>query len=403
MDRSGPFEPNPALAIAVSGGADSLALALLTHDWAARRRGTACALVVDHGLRPESAAEAQLTIGRLTAAAIPSTLLTLTDLQKGSALAERARITRYQALTEACRSAGLLHLLLGHHASDQAETIMMRALGNSLTPGLAAMPLVFEVTWVRLIRPLLATDPRTLREFLSVRGVGWVEDPSNRDQLALRARLRHRMVQHGHGTLAPLIAAVRRAGTSRANAEANTANELANRVTIRPEGFALLSPGRVSPAALANLIRTIGGAPYEPSLSQIAGLAADPRPATVAGVRILPARRLGDGFLVLREEAAMADPIPAEPNVVWDRRIRLISDQPPPAGTTIGKLGEEATLFRRQSPLPSAVLRTLPAIRAGRTLAAVPALRYAIDQAYARIGLLFDPPKPLAGATFRPI
>ncbi len=403
MDQCGLFEPNPALAIAVSGGADSMALALLARDWAASRSGAAHAFVVDHALRPESAAEAEITIDRLRAVGIPSTMLPLIGLRRGPALAERARIARYQALTDACRSAGILHLLLGHHASDQVETMLMRALRNSLTSGLAAMPLVSETSWVRFLRPLLGTDPQALRAFLIDRGIGWVEDPSNHDRRALRPRLRQRLAQHQPSSLHPLIAAARHAGTARARAETKMAEELAQRATIRPEGFALLSRGRISPAALASLIRTIGGAPYDPGHSQIAGLAADLKPATIAGVRILPAGRLGDGFLVLREEASMADPAPAEPNAVWDRRIRLISDQPLPNGATIGKLGAEAAIFRRQSSLPSAVLRTLPVIRVGKTLATVPSLRYTVNQTYTSVGLLFDPPKPLAGSRFHPI
>ena len=403
MDLCQPFEPNPALAIAVSGGADSMALALLAHDWAARREGTVHALVVDHGLRPESAAEAKITVARLATAGIPATLLPLTTLHPGPALAERARLARYEALTNACRAAGQRHLLLGHHAADQIETMMMRALGSSLDQGLAAMPLVSETRYVRILRPLLATPPGSLRRFLINRGIDWVEDPSNRNRLALRPRLRQRLSPY----LTPaatdaLLAAARSAGHARMLQEAATAVELATRATIHPQGFATLSPGRIAPAALASLIQTIGGAPYGPSLSRIAELAARPRPATVAGIRILPAGRLAPGLLVVREEAAIAPPLAAHPNVIWDRRMRLIAAEPLPLGATIGKLGPHAARFRRVSPLPAVILRTLPAIWLGKMLAAVPHLGYAAGKQYAGVSLLFDPPKPLAGATFLP-
>jgi 3'-phosphoadenosine 5'-phosphosulfate sulfotransferase (PAPS reductase)/FAD synthetase len=58
MDRLGPFEPCPHLAVAVSGGADSMALTLLAGDWAVRRGGEVLALTVDHGLRAASSTEA---------------------------------------------------------------------------------------------------------------------------------------------------------------------------------------------------------------------------------------------------------------------------------------------------------------------------------------------------------
>jgi tRNA(Ile)-lysidine synthase len=186
IDRLGPFEPRPALAIAVSGGADSMALAILATDWARMRGGSTVALVVDHGLRAASASEAGDTIGRLARLKIPARLLRLSHLLHGSALAERARIRRYEVLTEACRDAGIVHLLLGHHAADQAETVVMRVLRGSQTHGLAGMPALRETTGLRLLRPLLEIEPAVLRGLLTEIGIDWVEDPSNRDMRAMR-------------------------------------------------------------------------------------------------------------------------------------------------------------------------------------------------------------------------
>ena len=98
---------------------------------------------------------------------------------------------RYEVLAHACAEAGILHLLLGHHAADQVETLAMRVLRGSQTHGLAGMPALRETAGVRLLRPLLGVEPAALRQFLSARGVGWVEDPSNQDLRALRPRLRH--------------------------------------------------------------------------------------------------------------------------------------------------------------------------------------------------------------------
>jgi tRNA(Ile)-lysidine synthase len=396
MDRLGPFEPGLALAVAVSGGADSMALALLAHDWAAQRSGTVRALVVDHGLRPESAAEATVTVARLHQLGIASTVLPLITLQHGSALAERARIMRYEALSRACRSNGTLHLLLGHHTADQVETMMMRALGRSMTHGLAGMSALVETTGVRLLRPLLAISPDVLRQFLRVHGVAWVEDPSNRDLRALRPRLRHRF---GGGSPAALISAARSVGVLRAQEEAATAAELAERATIRPEGFALLSEGRIGVAALASLIRVVGGAGYAPAIAQTVELAARPRPATVGGVRIL---RAGEGLLLVREERAIADPVLADHDAMWDGRFRVVSHYVPTHGEIVGKLGRDAIRFRGQSSLPSVVLRTLPAVRLGEALLAVPHLGFCAENRPPTVGVLFEPAKPAAGACFLP-
>ena len=376
-----------------------MALAILARDWAAAHNGSTHAFVVDHGLRPASTAEAQITVERLAQLGIPSRLLPLADLTYGSSLAERARIQRYQVLIKACREAGILHLLLGHHAADQMETLAMRVLRSSQTHGLAGMSALRETTTVRLLRPLLEIEPALLRQCLMAHSVLWVEDPSNDDVRATRPRLRHRLAarQDSRPALSATLALV---GRLRSREEEHAAAELARRVTIHPEGFALLSPGRINTLALGCLLRTIGGQPYAPSPGQITLLAASPGPATVAGVRIIAAGRGGDGLLFVREEAAVMDPVAARPGTLWDNRFRLVADKDMPEDAQIGKLGADAARFRRASSLPSAVLRTLPAIRRGKVLEAVPHLRYAFSEHGTRMTVLFEPPVPIAGPAF---
>ena len=402
MERLGPFEPSPAVAVAVSGGADSTALAILTKDWISQRKGSVLALVVDHGLRPASADEARLTVERLTALDIPARLLALSGLSHGSALAERARSMRYAVLADACREAGILHLLLGHHAADQVETLAMRVLRGSQTHGLAGMSALRETRGLRLLRPLLAVEPAQLRHFLTSAGIGWIEDPSNRDARAMRPRLRRGLAIHRpHDTGIPAASAA--VGRLRSLEETRVAAELADRATVRPEGFALLSPGRIGSTALSALVQTIAGMSYPANPDQIADLAAQPRSATIAGVRIVPAGRAGDGWLIAREEAAITAPVEAIPGTIWDRRFRLVTRRPCPNGTTIGKLGDDAARFRDSSDLPSAILRTLPALRFGKVLAAVPHLSYVSREDDERVTVVFSPPKPIAGPCFVPV
>jgi tRNA(Ile)-lysidine synthase len=401
LDRLGPFEPAPKLAVAVSGGADSMALAVLARDWVLRWGGSVQGLVVDHGLRATSGDEARITVERLAGLNVPGRILRLSDLNPGSALAERARIMRYEILMEACREAGIIHLLLGHHAADQVETLAMRVLRSSQTHGLAAMPALRETAGVRLLRPLLRIEPAMLRRFLTLRRVGWVEDPSNQDLRALRPRLRHAFASGPNGGT-DLLDALSSAGKLRRREEEAIATELAHQATIRPEGFALLTPGRISAEALRWLIRTIAGSAYPPRPTQITALAARIVPATVAGVRILPAGRFGAGLLMVREEAAISEPIPAGHGAIWDGRFRLIARHVAPAGTSIGKLGADAARFRGCSDLPSVVLRTLPAIRVGEVLASVPHLGYDYQEDNLRMTVLLAPGSPVAGAAFVP-
>src|SRR5258708_7155365 len=163
MDRLGPFESLPRVAIAVSGGADSMALSWLAQYWVASRGGEATALTVDHGLRAESSDEADITLRRLSALGISGRKLIVTELVRGPALAERAREARYRLLFDACAAASIPHLLLGHHRGDQVETVMLRALSGSASRGLAGMPALIETRHVRLLRPLLDVPPERLR------------------------------------------------------------------------------------------------------------------------------------------------------------------------------------------------------------------------------------------------
>ncbi len=427
MDRLGPWDPARRVAVAVSGGPDSLALALLARQW-----GDAVAFVVDHGLRAESAAEATAAQAILMAQGIAASILPLQGLQSGPSIAERARAARYAALSAACRAAGLVDLLLGHHAGDQAETVLLRRRSGSGPGGLAGMAAVTERTDVRLLRPLLRFAPGRLAAVVAAAGLTAATDPTNTDLRTTRARLR-REIADDRG---PLLAEARARGAARAERDAGLARELAERVQFSPAGFALVSPGPMAPDALAAVLRTVSGRHYPVSAKSVAALvmpgldpgihvvrlmtsdAPSPHPefhtksrwcpdavdgrikpghddangpassaggrgrsagsvllrsATIAGVRILPAGRLGEGWLVVREEAALADPAPAVPGLLWDGRFRLVCAPPE---TTIGALGSDAARLRHLSPWPAAVLRVLPALRRHGVLSEVPHIVY---------------------------
>ena len=139
MAPLGPFEPSPRIAVAVSGGPDSLALCLLADRWARARRGTAFGLTVDHRLRPESGAEAAQVRRWLTARGIAHRTLRWPGARPVTGLQEQARAARLALLTGWCRRAGVLHLLLGHQREDQAETALQRLVRGSGIDGLAAM------------------------------------------------------------------------------------------------------------------------------------------------------------------------------------------------------------------------------------------------------------------------
>lgn len=368
LDPLGPFEPHPTVAVAVSGGADSMALALLAADWARARGGNAVGLIVDHGLRSNSGLEAREAAARLTAQTVNSEILPL-QIAPGPALASRARAARYAALEGACARRGIVHLLLGHHADDQAETVVMRAMAGSFAAGLAGMAVVVETNATRWLRPLLMIPPGRLRATLRARGVGWCEDPSNADPASIRARIRHYRGTVPQGA-APVAAASRAMGQARAENEAHIADWLAEHAEIHAEGYASIPDAPMPEAALATLVRMISGTPRPPRTG-LAALARAPRPATLGGARLLQGGRTAPGRLLLvREARAMAADIPAVTGAVWDGRFRLNQDAALPQGAMFGALGANAARLTG-TELPAALRRTLPVLRVGESVFAV--------------------------------
>lgn len=384
-----PFGSGNRVAVAVSGGADSMALAILLGVW-----GQPTALIVDHGLRQESGREAAATARRLAAHGIASRVLSI-EVARGPGLAERARAARYAALAEACRSAGLVDLLVAHHAQDQAETLLLRCQAGSGPSGLAAMAAVTHVDAVRLLRPLLSIMPARLRATLGSAGVDWVEDPTNNDLATPRARMRADFRKGAGASIPGLCNDARRYGEERRAAEAAVAAELAGVAAMLPCGVAVVSGSTISVAALSALVQTVSGALHPPPRASVARFDGQLRPATLYGTAIL---RGTEGWLIGREAAAQAPAEPCQAGALWDGRFRLRSQ--PPEGSTIGPLGGDAARLRRWSDLPAALLRTLPAIRRDRVLFAVPHLSYPDQQKCDGVPLLFCPTRPAAPAPF---
>jgi tRNA(Ile)-lysidine synthase len=382
-----PFAPHLfPVVVGCSGGADSLALTWLAHRWS---EGRVLAVVCDHGLRPESAAEAEGVVARLQAAGIPVVLRRL-HLAPGPALQERARAARRAALLAACLEVGAVHLLLGHHAGDQGETVLLRALAGSGPRGLAGMAPCAVAGEALVLRPLLGVPRAALEATCRAAGLDWVEDPSNADPRFARARLR------AAGGAGGLEAAARAFAARRAREEAALAARAARAVSLLPEGCARLdlaalgSDARAA-ALLARVLRAVSGAAHAPSESRAAALLARGQ-GTLGGARLL-----ASGWVV-RE--APAGPAPALPGAIWDGRFRLLAAPP---GHLIGPLGaQDAARFRaRHRHLPAAALAALPALRAASTgmLAAVPHLSYVAEESALVFRLIFAPRGgPLADA-----
>lgn len=412
LQRLARFERPPLLAAAVSGGADSLALAILAHRWAKERGGEACALTVDHGLRPESGAEVARLRGWLGARGIRHEVLLWSGAKPSTGIEEKARAARYRLLSQWCREQGCLHLLTAHHRDDQRETHLIRARAKSGADGLAAMSGVREIEGCRLLRPFLATPKSRLLATLERENQAFLSDPSNADLRFERSRLRSRASAFDGERLDAEIAAFGRARAARAEERERL---LARAVAVHPAGFAFVAPDPVlqaprerGEAVLAAVLETIGVGEYPLRRDRVARLfsrlAAEPeRGRTLGGCRLVGWR---GRILVLRELASASPPmrLDAEGESLWDRRFRLALREAAAPGLRIGYLGQAekslASLRARKPLLPPLLHAVLPAFWDEEGVVAVPALSYRRQNGKALPRLSFCPIHPLSSAAF---
>jgi tRNA(Ile)-lysidine synthase len=244
--------PGDGVAVAVSGGADSLALLHALRVLAGPRKWRLAVLTVDHGLRPGSAADAAFAADHAKALALPARVLTLTsaDLEAHRAAGPEAaaRAARYAALWPAADALDCHWLATGHTLDDQAETVLLQLLRGAGPDGLAGM----SVRSGRLLRPLLDVRRAQTRASCAAAGLSWREDPTNATDAPLRNRVRQQVL--------PLLEDLRPgATTTLARAASLAADErawldplVAATLTAIAEGGSVDSGGAVDSAEPSN-------------------------------------------------------------------------------------------------------------------------------------------------------
>lgn len=425
MDAIGGFEREPLVAVGVSGGADSLALTLLLDRWARRRGGTVRALTVDHGLRPESAAEAERVGAWLAARGVVHHTLRWEGAKPAAGIQDAARSARRRLLIDHCAGQGILHLALAHHRDDQAETVLMRFARGSGVDGLCGMAPVRPEGAVRLLRPLLEVPHARLVETCRAFAQPWIEDPSNASGAYARGRLRAAAGLLAAEGLSPerLADTARRAARARRALEEGTAALLAAAATFHPEGWATLDPAALSAVseelglrALARTLMAVGGQVYAPKAAGLerllSGLGGGMAVARTLGGCVIAPRR--GRLLVAREPDAAADRVPLPPGGtrIWDGRFTIRLQAGAPDGLVVERLGAEGWREAaerwpelRRRDLPVAVREASPALKDGGRLLLAPAIGATecvggAGRTALRADALFTPPMPPGGPAF---
>ncbi|MFC7705645.1 tRNA lysidine(34) synthetase TilS [Plastorhodobacter daqingensis] len=367
--------PDQPLGVAVSGGGDSLALLHLLHACGYRP----AVATVDHGLRPESAAEAQLAAVQCRSLGLSHTTLRWHGWTGHGNLQAHARDARRQLLADWAKAAGVAHIALGHTLDDQAETVLLRLARGAGVDGLSGMAISSRANGIWWLRPLLGVRREDLRNYLRLRGIVWAEDPSNTDTRFERVRIRAALNALEPLGITPrgLAASAERLAEARTALDAQ-ADELARQIVTVDHGDLVIDR-----AALLRLPVELRRRLLVRALQWVAPAAYPPRASAVqAALRAVEARKrhtvhgclLGAGqrLRICREPAAVAG-LCCTPNSLWDGRWRL--EGPVRPGVMLRALGEAglAQLDSGIRPLvPRASLLASPAVWEGDRLIAAP-------------------------------
>ncbi len=346
------------VALALSGGGDSMALLHLAADWCARRGRRLLALTVDHRLHPDSAAWTAFAGEAARAVCADWRALSWEGPKPSTGLPAAARAARHALLADAARQAGARVILMAHTADDIAESDWMRDQGATLGAlrDWSPSPSWPQGRGLMLLRPLLTTSRTDLRAFLAARNARWLEDPANADPRFMRTRARHALNPSPDG----------RRGNPRTGAPAEVLRagdegRTARRLTSADSWSGLLTlPRAVSARALAAALLSVSGQSTPPRGPRLAALharlaSAAAATATLTGARV---QTDGDRLLITREPGRGGLPdalLPPNAPAVWDRRFEITAPSP---GWRAGPLhGRMAAL----SPADQAIVKQLPA------------------------------------------
>lgn len=397
------FDGREHIAVAVSGGGDSMALALLLSEFMREKDGRLLALTVDHRLRPESAGETQRVREILKTLGIEHRILTWTGEKPQTHIQERAREARYHLLLEECQKEKIPFLAVAHNAEDCIETFWMRLSHGSGLDGLAGMAAKRNAGGVDIIRPLLSFNRAELRDICREKSMAWIEDPSNSNHKYLRVKLRafeDVLAQEGL-TQERLSATQRKLEGAREALNFFAKEAFSKFVTVHAEGYLSLDaqalkayPVDIRRRVIEKSLSFFSGGDYPPSFDALDALSSDMQDAKFSGRTLAGCDMFSSGKKIIfcREEAAVEGRKKIREGTVWDGRFSLSGFSPPgfsDESLEAGALGEAgiADLRKKSGKQPHfesldfKVKKTLLALWRGENLLSVPHVSWQAPEA----------------------
>lgn len=369
------------IAVAVSGGSDSMALLRLAEQWS-RHLIKISVLTVDHGLRPGAAAEAVKVADWCAVLGLEHHILHWEGVKPKTGLQAKARMARYDLLSKWCNSNGVAYLLTGHTMDDQAETVLMRQQRTDTAESLAGIWETAVWDGVKVFRPLLGQSRADLRAYLTRLGQPWIEDPSNSDRRFERVRVRQTLAEEGRPDLQRIALAeiADKAGRAARALALATEQWVDGQLTSYPEGFGAIPRAgfyELDPAVQRRVLQQL-------LLIYGAGNRAEPGELDYLAKWIMghgiSRKTLGGAMLACRQSSVLIgrewarispDPVmvPDSGEILWDGRFSI---QAPPQAQVV-PVGRLHGVARRQE-IPSFVQQGLPAVLMGDGGAVIPHL-----------------------------
>ncbi len=360
------------IALAISGGSDSMALLRLVVQWA-KEPLKISVLTVDHGLRLEAAAEAAKVAAWCDRLALDHHTLHWEGVKPKTGLQAKARVARYDLMSNWCKANEVDYLLTGHTLDDQAETVLMRQARTDTAESLAGIWQTADWAGVKLFRPLLGQSRADLRAYLKSVDQTWIDDPSNLDTRFERVRVRHSLADETKPDQRKMELAdiADRAGREARALAAATELWINGQLTSHPEGFGTIPRAgfcelepELQRRVLQQLLQVFGaGNRAEPGeLDHLAKwIMGQENSRRTLGGAVLACRHAS--VLIGREWARISTIptlVPDSGETRWDRRF-LVKAPPKSQVIPVGRLKAVA----RRENIPSFVQQSLPAILVG--------------------------------------
>lgn len=398
-----------SIALAVSGGSDSIALLYLISDWVKLTKIRLVVFSVDHDLRESSANDVEFVRSEALKLGLEFHDLKWVHQEVKTGVQEKARQARYQLMTDKCKQLGITCLMTAHHADDLLENYLMRKQKKASALGLSFADNYF-FNDIEIIRPLLKYHKADLLNYLKVNNIKWIEDESNKSDYYERNRVRKEIEASGTEKKYDLYIEMLQVNEQATKVNNELVKSIAEVVEIYQQGFAIINLNQFGQLIsdiqiyIINYITTIiGGNSDMPRYRSIGKLlekirSGDKITRSIHGCII---KNANQNLLIFREvsDIKMVTTL-SESKVLWDNRFQIQYERKVDLKQySVEKLKlEDYVLIRKEleskdkslhclkkvvGNCHKSILFTLPVIKNLEKIVAIPHISYYDDRQFA--------------------